>query len=64
MLALPKGRGGKLFVKEMTVLINSWCNKSEWRGIAMKSLMIMPSLLLQKPSPKSKNHVNKHHLER
>ena len=64
MFTLPKGRGGKLFVKEMTDLINSWCNKSEWRGIAMKALMIIPSLLLQKPSPKSKSHVNKHHLKR
>ena len=64
MFTLPKGHVGKLFVQEMTALINSWCSKSEWHEIAMKSLMIMPSLLLQKPSPKSKSQVNKHQLER
>ena len=51
---LPTGKVGKLFVSEMTELINSWCDKTEWRSIALKALLIMPNLLLQK-STSSKN---------
>ena len=64
MFTLPKGHAGKLFVKEMSNLINAWCHKTEWREISLKSLMILPSLLLQKASPKSKSSENKEMLER
>ena len=64
IFTLPKGKAGKLFVREITDLINAWCDRSEWREISLKSIMIMPSLLLQKSTPKSKSHINKQHLER
>ena len=59
LFTLPKGRAGKMFVQEITDLIQSWCNKTKWRKIALKAVMIMPSLLLQKVSPKSKSSENK-----
>ena len=37
---LPKGHVGKLFVAQMTALVDSWNNKREY---AMKALMIMPA---------------------
>ena len=56
---LPSGSAGKNFIKECTRLVTSWTSKSAIRPIALKCLMIMPALLLKKPSKdsKSKNHV-------
>ena len=53
-----------MFVREITDLIHSWCIKTKWREIALKAVMIMPSLLLQKVSPKSKSSENKKLIER
>ena len=64
MFTLPKRHAGKLFVKEISNLINAWCQKTEWREVSLKSLMILPSLLLQKASPKYKSSENKEMLER
>ena len=53
---LPSGRHGKEFVQEMTRLIDLWKNKSPiFESIALKLLMILSALLLQKPSHKSKS---------
>ena len=50
----PSGASGKQFITETTRMIDLWTNKAPvFRDIAMKILMIMPSLLLQKPSYKS-----------
>ena len=54
LFTLPSGAAGKLFIKESTRLINAWSMKSVLRPVAMKLLMIMPALLLQKITPKSK----------
>ena len=54
LFSLPSGSAGKLFIRESTRLMNAWSMHSTLRPIAMKLLMIMPSLLLQKVSPKSK----------
>ena len=52
---LPSGSSGKCFVKEMTRLINFWNNDvCHFKDVALKLLMIMPALLLQKPKYKSK----------
>ncbi len=58
---LPNGAVEKGFLTEMTRLINAWNDESEnLKDIAIKALMFMPALLLQKPSYKSKA---KHHSE-
>ena len=57
---IPSGAVGKRFVEEMTRLINEWNNKTPLANIALKALITMPVLLLQKPSKTSKlkDHVN------
>ena len=56
---LPSGRFGKLYIEETTRLINSWTHNSPLQDVAVKAIMVMPNLLLQKPSRnlKSKDHL-------
>eukprot|EP00795_Rhopilema_esculentum_P016554 gene16554-7977_t len=52
---LPTGSAGKRYIAEMTRLINAWNEEVEsLKDIAIKTVMIMPALLLQKPSFRSK----------
>ena len=51
---LPSGKTGKEYIDECTHLILEWVNDSPLQSIAIKALMIMPSLLLQKCSKNSK----------
>ena len=61
LFMLPTGKAGKKYIMETTRLINIWNAESvEMKDIALKAVMIMPALLLQKPSFKSKS---KHHGE-
>ena len=64
LFELPKGKNGKEFVNEMTIWIDRWSNKTKYRNFAFKALSIMPNLLLQRTSQKSKSHENKNCLER
>ena len=59
LFLLPTGKAGKLFIDELTKLFNAWIDDSPLKKIAMKAVMIMPSLLLQKPlkESKSKDHL-------
>ena len=57
---LPSGRSGKLYIVEATRLINYWTHNSPLQDVAFKAIMVMPNLLLQKPSRNSKS---KDHLE-
>ena len=50
LFKLPSGAAGKSFIKECTRLIKAWTSKSALRAIALKCIMIMPHLLLQKPA--------------
>ena len=52
---LPTGVTGKGFIEEMTKLVNSWTYKLGLETIALKTLMIMPSLLLKKTSKLKEN---------
>ena len=57
---LPSGAVGKDFIKEATKLISIWNEeKQPLSNIALKMVMIMPALLLLKPTYKStaKQHV-------
>ena len=51
---LPISKGGRCFIDETTRLIDAWVRCSPLKNIALKAVMIMPSLLLQKPSIESK----------
>ena len=51
---LPSGKQGKEFIKELSSWLNKFNNDSAYQSIALKAYMILPSLLLQKPSKKSK----------
>ena len=61
---LPSGGAGKKFIKETTRLINAWTLNSTLRPIAIKLIMIMPALLLQKTSPTSKGKEHTETLKR
>ena len=64
MFQLPKGHQGKEFIKEMTKQINLWTSNSPLRHISIKCLMVMPNLLLQQTSRKSKAAENRKTLDR
>ena len=57
---LPSGRSEKLYIEETTRLVNSWTHNSPLQDVAFKVIMVMPNLLLQKPS---RNSESKDHLE-
>ena len=55
MFLLSTGKAGKLFINELTKLFNVWIDDSPLTKVVMKAVMIMPSLLLQKPSKESQS---------
>ena len=64
LLMLPSGRAGKQFIEETTKLMNEWLYGSPLKDTAFKAILIMPRLLLQKPSQKSKSREHLKALER
>ena len=54
LFKLPSGNSGKAFIAEMTKQIDLFTTNSPLKNISLTSLMIMPQLLLQKPSKNSK----------
>ena len=55
LLLLPSGKAGKRFIGEVSRLMSEWLHDSPLKDIAFKAIMVMPSLLLQKPLQKSKS---------
>ena len=55
MFLLSTGKAGKFFINELTKLFNAWIDDSPLTKLVMKAVMIMPSLLLQKPSKESQS---------
>ena len=55
LFLLPSGQEGKSFIDEISRLMNEWIHESPLKDIAFKAIMVMPGLLLQKPSRKSKS---------
>ena len=51
---VPTGASGKNFINEITRLFDQWTNNTPLKSIALKAIHVMPALLLQKPSRKSK----------
>ena len=64
LLLLPSGKAGKKFIGEVSRLMSEWLHDSPLKDIAFKAIMVMPSLLLQKPSQKSKSKDHLRALER
>ena len=54
LFKLPTGKSGKNFIEEITFWLRQLNANTKLNGIAMKIFMILPSLLLQKPSSRSK----------
>ena len=50
----PTGRVGKDYIDEITRLLNAWIQDSVMKHITLKVIMVMQSLILQKPSRNSK----------
>ena len=56
MIKVPSGKAGNLFVKELTRLFQAYVSDSALQSVALKAAMVLPFLVLQKPSKKSKDH--------
>ena len=54
LFLVPSGKHGKEFVKELTSWIQQFNDGSQNCQIALKVCMILPAILLQKPSRNSK----------
>ena len=55
MFLLPSGKVGRTFIWEVSRLMSEWLFDSPLKDIAFKVIMVMPCLLLQRPSWKSKS---------
>ena len=55
LFLLPSGKAGRKFIGEVSRLMSEWLHDSPLKDIAVKAIMMMPSLLLQKRSQKSKS---------
>ena len=51
---LPFGKVGKNYIDQTNYILNEWLHDSPLASISFKMIMVMPQLLLQKPSKKSK----------
>ena len=55
LFKVPSGKAGKEYIRELTFWLRHFNSpKSELNSIALKAFMSLPTLILQKPSPKSK----------
>ena len=64
LFKIPSGKAGKDFINEMTFWLRQFNIKSKLNKIALKVMMVLPTLLLQKPSQKSKAKQHTLSLER
>ena len=64
IFVLPSSKSRSCFIDETTRLTDAWVRGSPLKNITLKAVMIMPSLLLQKPSKDSKTKDHTKALER
>ena len=59
IFAVPSGKAGKTFIREMTMLYRAYVEGSALETVALKATIILPILLVQKPnySSKSREHI-------
>ena len=55
ILNIPSGGEGKMFIDELTFWLKQLNYNLELNSIALKAFMVLPSLILQKPSSTSKS---------
>ena len=55
LFKLPSGKVGTLLVNELSRLLHAYADETPMENIAMKAVMTMPALLLQKPHARSRN---------
>ena len=60
----PSGHAGTEFVKEHTRLLRAYKDRTPMECVAMEAVMVMPSLLLQKPHAKAGSKEFSRHLTR
>ena len=60
----PSGKAGKDFVNELSFWLHQFNSSSKLNGVAMEVFMILPTLMLQKPSARSKAKEHSTALER
>jgi len=63
LFKVPSGVHGKAYVKATTKTIRNYVNNTPLQSVSMTALMIMPALLLQKPSRQSKTKDHNRKLE-
>ena len=61
---IPSGRAGKMFIDELTFWLKQLNYNLELNSIALKAFMVLPSLILQKPSSTSKSKKHSAAIER
>ena len=65
LFKLPTGAAGKEFLREITRLLNLWIDDVKPMGeISLKMVMVMPAILLQKPSRKSTSRQHSEYLRK
>jgi hypothetical protein len=64
LFKLPSGAAGKNYIKETTRLLSIWNEDSGMKESAIKFVMIMPALLLQKPCRKSNAKQHSEYLQK
>lgn len=55
LVMLPTGAAAKLYVLVIIDFMNIWSNNSSVKYLIFKTVLLVPSLLLQKPSKASKS---------
>ena len=63
LFEVPSSAVGRRFVKELTTWLQHFSAETKFRPIAIKTFLILPALLLQKPSANSKRAEHKKLLE-
>ena len=61
---VPSGKQGQAFVRELARLFSSFAEANSMERIALKAAMVLPPLILQKPSSQSKAKDHAHCIER
>ena len=61
---VPSGRSGKAFIEELTFWIKQFNSNSDLNSVALKAFMVLPTLILQKPSATSKSKEHSAAIER
>ena len=61
---VPSSRAGKSFIEELTFWIKQFNADSDLNSVALKAFMVLPTLILQKPSATSKSKEHSAAIER